>query len=113
MTHAPHDIHPGYDPGQVMFDGCAECAERSERTDRGITALDPGRFARAWKRAADWQRGQLAGSRVSDAEAPLLSVLWSVQIQLEQAGWPIGELPQLQLPLDVLMAALGEAGDRS
>lgn len=112
MTHAPHEVHAGYDAGQVMFDGCTECAEHATRMDCGITALDPGRFATAWRRAAGWQRGQLAGSRVSDAEAPLLSVLWSVQIQLENIGWPLGELPRPDVAAQIV-ALLSGAGELS
>ena len=98
MSHDPHHARPRYDPAQILFDGCYECQLRSERRDHGISSLDPQRFALAWKRAADWQQGRLSGG-LSNAEVPLLSALWGVQIQLEPRGFPLGQIPRSALDL--------------
>ena len=92
MSHDPHDADPRYSPDQVLYDGCDECCRRSEMPDRGIEHLDALSFAAAWERAADWGEDQGIG-RVSKAEVPLLSALWSVQVQFEKRGVPIGECP--------------------
>lgn len=92
MTHSYHEGQPGYSPAQILHDGCLECAERSASRDCGIAGLDRQNFDRAWQRAAAWHREGVYD--VSDAERGLLSVLWSVQLQLERIGWPIGELPR-------------------
>ena len=87
-----HDYHenlPGYDPRQIWHDGCAECEERGERI--GIASLDSSNFARAWRRAIDWNT--VGANAVSHAEAPMLNALWAVQVQLERRGVPIGVLP--------------------
>jgi len=91
MSHDPHTAQPGYAPSQVLVDGCAECEQRGTGSGLGIAVLDPARFAEAWRRAADWQRDQV--SDVSRAEAPMLTALWAVQVQLERRGVPIGEVP--------------------
>lgn len=98
-AHAPHESLPGYDPAQILHDGCEECESRAASRSHGLSYLDQGRFARAWKRAGDWNRDGLSG--VAKAEVPLLDVLWAMQVQLENLGWTIGELPR-QLPADLL-----------
>jgi hypothetical protein len=90
--HDYHDGLPGYDPGQILHDGCGECEARAQEDDRGLGHLDKGNFYRAWARAAQWNRSGLDG--VSRAEVPLLNLLWSVQIRLEAyADVPIGLVP--------------------
>ncbi len=89
-----HDYHeglPGYHPQQILHDGCGECEARANEPDHGICHLDQENFARAWKRAADWHRDILP--TVSDAEAPMLRTLWSIQLKLEPRGISIGEVP--------------------
>ena len=109
MTHSFHEGGPGYSPAQVLHDGCRECSYRAAHHDRGISSLDRTSFARAWRRAADWNRMGGGLDDVSEAEAPLLSVLWAVQLQLEATGWPIGELPAspVEALLDTLRQELG------
>lgn len=89
--HDYHDVLPGYDERQIWHDGCGECEDRGERV--AIDKLDHNNFARAWKRAAEWNQHGSAGLAISRAEAPLLRVLWLVQVQLERQGWPIGVVP--------------------
>lgn len=89
--HDYHEMQPGYSAQQVLHDGCGECEQRSQSRDRGIAHLDAQAFSRAWQRAYAWNTTGLAD--VAVVEAPLLSALWSVQIQLERQGIPIGELP--------------------
>lgn len=91
MSHSPHQSQPGYHPGQILVDGCEECLHRSARSDHGLDNLDPQAFERAWYRAIRWQRD--GGLDISSAEIALLRVLWSVQVQLERRGVPIGHIP--------------------
>lgn len=96
MSHAYHDGLPGYSPDQILHDGCGECEYRASRDDHGIGSLDRQNFARAWKRAADWNvfpPDLATAPTIAKAERPLLSALWAVQLQLERRGIPIGELP--------------------
>ncbi len=97
MAHDYHQGLPGYSKAQILHDGCAECETRAKRDDHGIGSLDRQNFARAWERAADWNapadRGMRTARTLADAEVPMLSALWSVQLQLERRGIPIGEVP--------------------
>lgn len=90
-VHAYHQGLPGYRDDQILHDGCEECEYRGGRPDCGIGYLDSGNFARAWARAAQLGRSGLPGA--SQAEIPLLKVLWAVQVQLQGNGVPIGYLP--------------------
>src|SRR5258708_39011043 len=90
-----HDYHeglPGYSKAQILHDGCGECEARGNDIARAISSLDRERFARAWRRAADWNRTTDVRD-VSHAERPLLEVLWAVQLRLETRGIPIGAVP--------------------
>lgn len=91
-----HDYHeqlPGYSPGQILHDGCGECEERSKRADHGLSSLDTLSFEHAWVRAYTWEK---FGQRdLSECELDLLRMLWSVQLQFERRGVPIGVLPGL------------------
>ena len=91
MSHSHHEGHPGFSPAQTLHDGCAECTFRSENVWVAISHLDPVAFAKAWARAAAYERGELAD--VSRAEVPLLRALWAVQVQLEPRGFAIGAVP--------------------
>jgi hypothetical protein len=91
MSHIYHEDLPGYHPDQILHDGCPECEYRASRGSHGLTELDTESFARAWKRAAQWNQGGL--DNVALAERSLLSALWAVQVQLERLGVPIGTLP--------------------
>jgi hypothetical protein len=92
MSHDYHDALPGFDPAQILHDGCGECEYRAGLAEHGIAHLDRGNFARAWSRAADWNQVGLPG--ISAAEVPMLKALWAVQVQLERWGLPIGVLPR-------------------
>ena len=91
MSHDSHQFGAGDMTAPVFDDECGECGRKVLGRDRGISALDAFSFAAAWQRAADWNRGKV--TNVTVTEAPLLDVLWSVQVQLERHGVPIGELP--------------------
>lgn len=89
-----HDYHenlPGYSEAQILHDGCEECERRSQSRGFGIGGLDRFRFARAWRRAADWNRGKVHD--IAKAEIPMLDALWAVQCRLEDFGIPIGQVP--------------------
>ena len=93
MIHDPHESLPGYDERQLWISGCLECENRSKTLPASLALLDGHNFARAWRRAADWNRGQEVGP-VSTAEIPLLNLLWAMQVMFErECGLPLGELP--------------------
>jgi hypothetical protein len=89
VSHDYHEGLPGFDPQQILVDGCRECEQRSQRADHGISLLDAERFADA--RALEWQTKGLWGT-VSDAERPLLATLSSVQIAIGRAGWTLADV---------------------
>lgn len=94
MTHANHEINPGFDPRQIWKDGCTECGNRSRLLPMSILELDPERFRQAWARAFAWEHDDDTTLNLSQAEMPLLKQLWALQMVLERFfGWPIGVLP--------------------
>ena len=98
MSHAYHEGLPGFDARQVLHDGCPECEYRGDHLDAALAHMDNDSFARAWKRAYDWKASRGGGfaavGETSDAERPLLNVLWGVQVILERLGQPLtGEVP--------------------
>jgi hypothetical protein len=90
-VHDYHDALPGYSPAQILHSGCGECETRGRVPWDTIARLDRGRFARAWERAATWNRSGLPD--ISVAESDVLRILWVVQLQLERRGIPIGTVP--------------------
>jgi hypothetical protein len=84
MSHDCHERLPGFDPQQILVDGCRECEARSKWNDHGISSLDAERFATAWHRAREWQTQGL--STISDAEIPLLDTLWSLHVVSQRAA---------------------------
>lgn len=90
-AHDEHTTLDGYDPNQILHDGCAVCEQRGARVDDAIANLDSVRFAEAWMRAAQLQLHGVPN--VSEAELPLLRALAMVQVQLERRGLPIGTMP--------------------
>jgi hypothetical protein len=103
-THGYHEGLPGFSPEQILHTGCAECEWRGQNVSEAIVRLDGRNFARAWKRAADWNTAAGAPA-ICEAEAPLLRVLWSLQLQFERLGIPVGQLPSGDL-LGLLGGAL-------
>jgi hypothetical protein len=95
MSHVYHEGLRGYNPSQLLHDGCPECEARGEQPMDAIANLDAARFVRAWSRAAAWQQGRLPDEEwLSAAEVPSLRVLWAVQVSFERhLGVPIGFLP--------------------
>ena len=96
MTHDYHEGLAGYSPAQILHDGCGECEARGADPSEAIAHLDRQNFVRAWERAADWNKTGCPD--IAAAEVPLLRVLWTVQLQLEPRGWPIGAVPVLVFP---------------
>jgi hypothetical protein len=90
-VHDYNDALPGYSASQVLHDGCGECEDRATSPDRGISRLDQHNFILAWHRATQWNKTGL--SDVAAAEMPMLQAIWSIQLQLERLGVPIGTLP--------------------
>jgi hypothetical protein len=96
--HEPHEILLGYNPLSIWHSGCQECESRGADPANNLGTLDADRFARAWHRSAAWNgvaafRDEELGE-ISEAEGPLLNLLWRLQVALERnCGLPIGELP--------------------
>jgi len=95
MSHVHHESLPGYNPAQLLHDGCPECEQRGAQPAAALGHLDHERFLRAWARAAAWQRDRLPDDEeLSVAEAPMLRSLWAVQVAFERhLGVPLGYLP--------------------
>jgi hypothetical protein len=90
--HDYHEAAANYSPNQVLHDECGECEARSKSADGGLAHLDRQNFFMAWHRATEWNRNGLPD--LARAEMPLLCILWSVQLKLEQCcHLPVGELP--------------------
>ena len=89
-----HDFHEGlwtFSPHQILHDGCGECEDRGKDVATAIAKLDGYNFQRAWARATLWNKE--GAPDISKTEVPLLRALWSLQLQLERRGVPIGVLP--------------------
>lgn len=92
MTHNHHESLPGYEPGQIWYDGCEECEQRAARLPESIGDLDGEQFRAAWQRAGELQTDGIPDA--SEAELGLLRTLAMVQVQLERhRGYPLGVLP--------------------
>lgn len=76
----------------MLRDGCKECERQSKEPGLGIAHLDPLRFVHAWHRAAAWHIDGL--DDVSEAEKPMLNVLWCIQLHLDQRRFKIGVVPE-------------------
>jgi hypothetical protein len=98
-SHTYHDALPNYHPDQILIDGCPVCEERSRNVSRAIENLDHQRFAAAWLRAADTFASTPPSGATppfhqrSNAEMPLLTALWAIQLAFERLGLPLGYLP--------------------
>ena len=82
--HTVHQDLGGYDPGQIWFDGCAECEHRGETVPSSIGYLDNTNMARAWDRSLAWSADELDPATVSNAERPLLRYLEQVRFTNER-----------------------------
>lgn len=93
MIHDYHEALPGFDVRQIWHDHCLECENRGKTLPHSLGMLDSVNFFRAWQRAADWNRDLEVGP-ISNAEKPLLELLWAMQVMFErECGLPLGELP--------------------
>jgi hypothetical protein len=97
MTHTYHEKLPGFDERQILHDGCDECTERGKDIRSALAHMDEHQFHRAWRRAFDLMASagdHAAVGRVSEAEYPLLQILWGVQVHLQRNGVTLnGEVP--------------------
>lgn len=91
MTHTYHDGLPGYDPAQILHDGCDECEQRGRDVELALANMDTHTFERAWVRAG--MRTQHGLDNMARAELNLLRFLGAVQVRLERRGLRIGVLP--------------------
>lgn len=95
MTHVNHASLEGYDPSQLLVDGCDECEQRGSDVVTAILHMDGQRFRMAWARAAAWQTDSPGiGPTVAVCEAPMLRSLWAVEVMFERLfNVPLGEIP--------------------
>src|SRR5271167_3664742 len=94
MSHDYHQGQPNYNQEQLYFDGCAECAQRAADPVLAITYIKD--IKRAWTRATRFEKDWLVPEElpVSETEAPILHLLWCLQVVLErQRDLPIGVVP--------------------
>ena len=90
--HSYHNGLAGYAPEQIFHDGCPECERRGADPITALDYMDRPTFARAWRRAWQWNAtAERAPGGISAAEAPVLRVLWAVQSRL---NWPVGIMPE-------------------
>ena len=82
MIHDYHEGLPGYDPAQLLHDGCRECERRGADVEIALANLDQMTFVRAVARAERFEAG--VPLNVSVAEAPLLRVLSQVVRRYDQ-----------------------------
>jgi len=93
-THAFHDALPGFDPAQILHDGCGECERRSRDVALALDYMDMPTFARAWRRAFDhWASEGNGTGELSSAEQPLLHALWVLQVIFSRHGVPLTGKP--------------------
>ena len=96
MTHSFHDRLDGYDPRQILVDGCSECEARGADLRSAFAHMDTQTFTRAWRRAFDINAsdGSHDVGRESAAEADLLLVMYAIQVELQRRGIPLdGSVP--------------------
>lgn len=95
MSHVHHESLPGYNPSQLLHDGCPECEYRGANPGLAIQNLDFGRWVRAWARAEKWQKGKLtATDQPASAEIPMLQAIWGFALILERYhSLPVGYYP--------------------
>jgi len=91
-----HDYHQGaenYNAQQLLHDHCDECKRRSEHPAAAIDKLKDVKAA--WHRAYRFEKGWLAPEElpISEAEVPILRILWALQIRLNMDGVPLGAYP--------------------
>jgi hypothetical protein len=86
--HAYHDRLPGFDPGNVLHDGCQECEDRATSPLNGLLHLDHHRFRQAWADMLEekWSGGSGLARKVSVCDQQLMSALYSIAVLLERAA---------------------------
>lgn len=91
MSHDYHQGQPNYNKQQLYKDGCAECKMRAE----SAYPFEYVNLRAAWNRATRFAQGRLdpAELPVSETEAPLLRILWSLILMLQRDGIPLGQYP--------------------
>jgi hypothetical protein len=79
MMHDVHETKPGFDPRQILVDGCPECERRGADIVVELNHIDIPTFKRAWARSQEFHHAIIStGLHISSAEAPLLRVLGMV-----------------------------------
>jgi hypothetical protein len=97
-AHVYHGDLPGYDPQQILHDGCPECEERGRDPVMAINHMDRERFDRAVTRAFALSRSGSSGLAISAAEAKTLGVISAVYERLRDSSvLPISEAARLSV----------------
>lgn len=88
MSHAHHEQLPGYDPGNLLHDGCPECEARAADMLHGLLHLDHNRVRQAWADmlAEKWSGGHGISRRVSVCDWKILNALYSIAVLLERGA---------------------------
>lgn len=86
--HDHHDVLPGFDSGNILHDGCAECEHRAANPLDGLTALDHRKFRQAWADmlAAEWSGGEGLARNVSSCDWSLIGALYTIAVLMERAA---------------------------
>lgn len=91
MSHDYHEGAPNYNPHQLYYDGCGECKERAE----GSYPFEKIDLRAAWLRAIAFEQDALQPDMlpVSQVEARVLRLIWSMAVTFQRAGIPLGLYP--------------------
>jgi len=95
MGHDYHEGQPNYNKYQLFHDGCYECKTRVESPVRAIEHIKDMQLA--WHRAVSFEKDWLTSDElpISEAEAPVLRMIWALIVRFERDGIPLGIYPPL------------------
>lgn len=94
MSHVYHDALPGFDPRNILHDGCPECEARAADPLRvGLPGLDENNRLMIWQRMRVFQFADSGhtlanevGDFMSDCDRKLTQALYYVAIFMQRAG---------------------------
>lgn len=87
-VHAYHDGLAGFDPRNVLHDGCEECESRAAAGIDGVLALDGANRLQLWDDmlAYEWGTGVSIGRNPSRADHRVMRTLYLVAVLMEGFG---------------------------
>lgn len=89
MGHSYHPNLEGYDPGNVLHDGCDECQRRASDPARGYLELDASNQLQLWqdmKRVRFGKQSGPVGRDLSDHDGSMMDHLYLLAVFLERVG---------------------------